>query len=84
MPFRLEFICGREHIGGTEAPLPHEQQRETSMAALMLENLKLIILFLLIGSIIGLSHLRGENLTDMKRAIRSRRWRKIRSITAGF
>ena len=54
------------------------------MAALMLENLKLIILFLLIGSIIGLSHLRGENLTDMKRAIRSRRWRKIRSITAGF
>ena len=29
----------------------------------MLENLKLIILFLLIGSIIGLSHLTGENLT---------------------
>ncbi len=30
------------------------------MAALMVENLKLIILFLLIGSIIGLSHISGE------------------------
>ena len=43
------------------------------MTALMLENLKLIILFLLIGSIIGLSHLTGENLTKLKRAFRSRR-----------
>jgi hypothetical protein len=39
--------------------LPQEQQRETSMTALMLENLKLIMLFMLIGSIIGLSHLSG-------------------------
>ncbi len=29
------------------------------MTALMLENLKLIMLFVLIGSIIGLSHLSG-------------------------
>ena len=54
------------------------------MASLMLENLKLIILFLLIGSIIGLSHLTGENLTKMKQAFHSRRWRKIRSITASL
>jgi hypothetical protein len=41
----------------TEAgKLPQKQQRETSMTALMLENLKLIMLFMLIGSIIGLSH----------------------------
>jgi hypothetical protein len=41
------------------------------MTALMLENLKLIVLFLLIASIIGLSHLSGENLT--KNETRSRR-----------
>ncbi len=29
------------------------------MTALLVENLKLVILFLLIGSIIGLSHLSG-------------------------
>ena len=48
----------------------------------LLENLKLIVLFLLIGSIIGLSHLSGENLTKMKRAIHGRRWREIGSIAA--
>jgi hypothetical protein len=32
------------------------------MTALVLENVKLIMLFLLIGSIIGLSHVSGENL----------------------
>jgi hypothetical protein len=42
------------------------------MTVLLLENPKLIILFLLIGSIIGLSHLTGENLTKMKRAIHGR------------
>jgi hypothetical protein len=31
------------------------------MTVLVLENFKLIVLFLLIGSIIGLSHLSGEN-----------------------
>jgi len=54
------------------------------MTDLLLENLKLIILFLLIGSIMGLSHLSGENLTKMKRAIHGRRWREIGSITASL
>lgn len=31
------------------------------MTALLLQNLKLIMLFLLIGSVIGLSHFSGEN-----------------------
>jgi hypothetical protein len=71
VPFRLEFICGREHIGGTEAKELPQEQGETSMTAFVLENLKLIMLFLLIGSIIGLSHLSGENLTKNK----TRAWR---------
>jgi hypothetical protein len=40
------------------------------MTTLMLENLKLIVLFLLIGSVIGLSHFSGENPTKMKRKSR--------------
>jgi hypothetical protein len=83
-PFRLEFICGREHIGGTEAGLPQEQQGETSMTDLLLENFKLIVLVLLIGSIIGLSHLSGENLTKMKRAIHGRRRHETGSIAASL
>ena len=54
------------------------------MTDLLLENFKLIVLFLLIGSIIGLSHLSGENLTKMKRAIHGRRWREIESIAASL
>jgi hypothetical protein len=54
------------------------------MTELLLENLKLRILFLLIASIIGPSHLTGENLTKLKHAFHSRRWHKIRSITAGL
>jgi hypothetical protein len=54
------------------------------MTALVLENLKLSILFLLIGSIIGLCHLSGESLTEMKRAIHGRRWREIGSIAASL
>jgi len=54
------------------------------MTDLLLENLKLIVLFLLIGSIIGLSHLSGGNLTKMKGAIHSRRWREIGSIAASL
>jgi len=50
------------------------------MTDLLLENFKLIVLFLLIGSIIGLSHLSGENL----RAIHGRRWREIGSIAASL
>jgi hypothetical protein len=40
------------------------------MTVLVLENLKLIVLFLLIGSIIGLSRLSGENLTKNETRIR--------------
>ena len=54
------------------------------MTDLLLENLKLIVLFLLIGSIIGLSHLSGEDLAKMKRAIHGRRWREITSIAASL
>ena len=54
------------------------------MTDLLLENFKLVILFLLIGSIIGLSHLSGENLTKMKRAIHGRRWREIGSVAANL
>ena len=54
------------------------------MTDLLLENLKLIILFLLIGSIIGLSYLCDENLTKMKRAIHGRRWREIGSNAASL
>jgi hypothetical protein len=39
---------------------------------------------LLIGSIIGLCHLSGESLTEMKRAIHGRRWREIGSIAASL
>jgi hypothetical protein len=54
------------------------------MTDLLLENLKLIVLFLLIGSIIGLFHLNGENLTKMKRAIHGRRRRETGSIAASL
>jgi hypothetical protein len=37
------------------------------MTALLIENLKLIILFMLIGSIIGLSHLSGEKVKPARR-----------------
>ena len=41
------------------------------MTALLVENLKLIILFLLIGSIIGLSHLGSGNAMPARpRALR--------------
>jgi hypothetical protein len=53
------------------------------MTDLLLENFKLIVLFLLIGSIVGLSHFSGENLTTMRRAIH-RRWREIGSIAASL
>lgn len=53
------------------------------MSAILLENFKLIVLALMIGSIIGFSHLSTENLAKMKHAFHSSRWREIRSITAG-
>jgi hypothetical protein len=47
------------------------------MIALVFDNPKLIMLFLLIGTIIGLSHVSGENLAKMKRENDSKRWRDI-------
>jgi hypothetical protein len=44
------------------------------MTAFMLENAKLIMLFVLIGSVIGLSHLSGENLPKIKHEHGGRRW----------
>jgi hypothetical protein len=38
---------------------------------------KLTMLFLLIGTIIGLSHLNEENLTRLRRQIVRRSWRGI-------
>jgi hypothetical protein len=38
---------------------------------------KLAVLFLLISSIIGLSHLSDENLESMRRRLVARRWREI-------
>jgi hypothetical protein len=38
---------------------------------------KLTMLFLLIGTIIGLSHLNYENLTKMKRGFDGQHWRDI-------
>ena len=52
------------------------------MTVLMLEDIKLIILFVLIASIIGLSHLNAKNMTKMKRAIYGRRRRETGSIAA--
>ena len=40
-----------------------------------LENLKLIVLFLLIGTIIVLSHLNAENLAKIKSALMSHKTR---------
>ncbi len=38
---------------------------------------KLAILFLLIGSVIGLSHLNDENLARLRRQFVVRRWREF-------
>jgi len=38
---------------------------------------KLTILFVLISSIIGLSHLNDDNLARMRRQIVTRRWREF-------
>jgi hypothetical protein len=44
---------------------------------LEIENLKLVIFCVLIGSVIGLSHLSGEGATGVKRAPKNLGWRKI-------
>ena len=42
-----------------------------------LENAKLIMLFTLIGTVIGLSHLNADNLAKVKFAIGRQLWRAI-------
>jgi hypothetical protein len=60
IPTRLRPHCGH---GGEWLP---QEKKETAMTDFLLENIKLVILFLLFGSIIGLSHLNAENLAKMK------------------
>jgi hypothetical protein len=55
------------------------------MIALLLENLKLIMLFLLVGSIIGLSHLAdgnrdGSRFATVERTYRSAKGQQRRSL----
>lgn len=38
---------------------------------------KIALLFLLIGSVIGLSHLSDENLGRVRRQLANRRWREF-------
>jgi hypothetical protein len=47
------------------------------MTDFALENVKLIMLFLLIGSVIGLSHLNANNLAKLKSALTGQLWRRI-------
>ena len=47
------------------------------MIALVFENLELVMLFLLIGTIIGLSHTHGETPTHMKNKNQVKHWRAI-------
>ena len=47
------------------------------MIALVVENLKLVMLFLLVGTIIGLSHIRSESPTHMKNKNQIKHWRAI-------
>jgi len=46
-----------------------------------LENAKLIMLFALIGTIIGLSHLDAESLAKFKSALSRRIWRGIGRVS---
>lgn len=61
--FPIEFVCGSAQIPVSEARWA-TANRVTSMTALLLQYLKLIMLFALIGSKIGLSHFHGENQPD--------------------
>jgi hypothetical protein len=38
---------------------------------------KIALLFLLIGSVIGLSHLSDENLSRVRRQLATKRWREF-------
>jgi hypothetical protein len=45
---------------------------------------KLTLLFLLIGTVVGLSHLSEENLTRMRRQLVDRRWREFVPVRRKF
>jgi hypothetical protein len=45
---------------------------------------KLTLLFLLIGTVVGLSHLSEENLIRMRRQLVDRRWREFVRIRRKF
>jgi len=47
------------------------------VAEFALENAKLIMLFALIGTLIGLSHLNADSLAQLKSALSDRLWRAI-------
>jgi hypothetical protein len=51
------------------------------MTDFALENAKLIMLFLLIGSVIGLSHLNASNLAKLKSTLTGQLWRGISRIS---
>lgn len=51
------------------------------VAEFALENAKLIMLFALIGAVIGLSHLNADNLAKFKSALSDRLWRAIGRIS---
>ena len=50
------------------------------MTDFALENVKLIMLFALIGTVIGLSHLNAANLAKVKSVLTGRIWRRIGTI----
>lgn len=45
---------------------------------------KLTLLFLLIGTVVGISHLSEENLTRMRRQLVDRRWREFVPVRRKF
>ena len=51
------------------------------MSDFALENVKLIMLFMLIGSVIGLSHLNAKNLANLKSMLTGRLWRGIGRVS---
>jgi len=65
--FPIEILCRSAHVDGTEARVVSGKNRVTSMIVLLIQNLKLIMLFAWIGTVIGLSRLRRR--TRLARAL---------------
>jgi len=61
--FPIEFLCAGAQIADAEACVA-SATRVTAMTALLLQNLKLIMLFALIASIIGLSRAGHERRNE--------------------